>query len=72
MPTLIKPFLPEIFAVILCAACVVIGYIKGSSNCEISHAKIQINGVNEHGKIEAKVMSLDEAKLDAALSKWVR
>ncbi len=72
MPTLIKAILPEIFAILLCLSCAYIGYVKGVAKCEIAHAKVQINGVKEHGKIENKIMSLDDADLDRQLSKWVR
>ena len=72
MPTLIKSFLPEIFTVVLCFFCGIIGYIKGNSSCEIKYASSQINGVKENGKIEKKVMSLDDAKLDSALNNWLR
>ncbi len=72
MPILIKTFLPEIFASILCLACFYIGYIKGSDNCEIKHEKVQINGVNEHGKIENKIMVLPDTDLDRAIGKWLR
>lgn len=72
MPVIIKAFLPEIFAVVLCLACATIGYIKGSDNCEIKHEKVQIDGVKEHGKIEEKVMALPDADLNARLNKWLR
>lgn len=72
MPIIIKTFLPEIFAVALCLACFTIGYIKGKDNCEIKQAAAQINGVTEHAKIEEKVISLDDARLNRALHKWLR
>lgn len=76
IPLFIRPFIPYIAAALLCVIIYSIGHIKGTSSCEIKNAKTETaavqKGVEDHGKIEAKIMSLSDADLDGRISIWMR
>lgn len=68
--------LPYLAAFGLLIAVYSIGHVKGNASCEIRSAKkeaaIVVKGEKDHAKIESKVMSLTDRKLDAALGKFMR
>ena len=68
--------LPYIAALGLLVAAYSIGHIKGNASCEVKNAKSQTIAIIKedqiHAKVEKKVMSLSDRKLDAALGKWMR
>ena len=52
------------------------GHVKGTESCAIKNAKIEAATVakesQSHAKIETKVMSLSDKRLDAGLSRFMR
>lgn len=76
MPILIKELLPEIFAALLCAACVYIGYIKGEAKCELSHAKADVKniiiGIKDKENERNEVNKIPNSSIDDALTPFLR
>lgn len=68
--------LPYIAAAILAASIYTVGHVKGTSSCEIKSAKKEAGMVakeeQSHAKIEMRVNSLPDSKLNAALSRFMR
>jgi len=73
---LFKPFIPYIAAVLLLLGVYTIGHIKGSSSCEVKHAKAVSVAIQKesqhHEEVKKKVMRLSDPDLDKRLSKWLR
>lgn len=68
--------LPYIAAAILAASIYTVGHVKGTASCEIKSAKsaagTAANGEQDHAKIEMRVNSLDDKRLNDALSRFMR
>lgn len=73
---LLKPFLPYIAMVVLCASIYVIGHVEGNAGCEIRNAKITEaalqRGENEHAKIEDAVSGATPTANRNGLRLWSR
>ncbi len=68
--------LPYLSAAVLLASVYTVGHIKGNSSCVIEREKIAAAMVakeeQNHVKIEQKVNSLSDERLNRALSKFMR
>lgn len=68
--------LPYIAVFVIAASIYTVGHVKGSAGCEISSVKKEAetvaNGEQNHAKIEMRVNSLDDKRLNDALSRFMR